>query len=511
MSRTVSRAGVLAVVVGLVAALVVLLPTAPAEAASKGRVRGYIATAGSDHPPLKVSWFTSDWQYLGSRSVSRSGGYGLALKPGTYRLQFSDKRPSYDVTKLASADTTVTVRAGSTTVRNVRMTRGAAITGTVRAGGQAGRHATVIAASADRRSFSTVANDKGQFAIGGLPAGSYSVFTYDHGKKYVGKSVYVRKLKPGHPQNLGIHLTKKAGSLIVDLYAGREAIDKTLVVTAISKQTGQFWTVKAKHGTVVLHGVYPGRYQLIVPGYGDFLARTGNVARGVVRAGRPAFGSFRLTQRGGAFTGRLLTGDDDEPVGKATVRIYDTAGAIVAETTTANDGTFRVGGRLGTMKTASLVAFAGSEMDYYDVLRVRGLSIKVNQTKDLGDLVLPAKPSATVVGEVVDASNTAISFAHATVQLTNAKGTVIGSTTSATDGSFTIDKHLLSQSGVSVVVTPAGNNVTLDGTTYSCQYVASTHGGIVLEAGATRDLGLVGVARKTGGTCNAPLGDGVVR
>jgi hypothetical protein len=508
MSRTVSRAGVLAVVLGLVAALTILLAPAPAEAATKGRVRGYVATVGSDHPPLKVSWFTSDWQYLGSHSVSRSGGYGLTLKPGTYRLQFTDKRPSYDVTKLASTDATVTVRAGSTSVRNVRMTRGAAITGTVKVAGRPGSRATVTAASADRRSFSTVANAQGQFALGGLPAGSYSVFTYDHGKRYVAKSTFIKKLAPGRPQNLRLNLKNRGGDLIVDLYAGRDAINKTLTVTAVSKRTGQFWTVKAKHGTAVLHGVYPGRYQMVVPGYGEYLARTGNVTRGVVRPGRPAFGSFRLTQRGGAFTGRLLTGDDHQPAAKSTVRIYDTTGAIVAETTTANDGTFRVGGRLGDMKTASLIAFDGAEMDFYDVLRVRGLSIKVNQTKALGDLELPAKPSATVVGTAVDGSNPAITFAGAAVQLLDAKKKVIGSTTTADDGSFTIDRRLLTQSNVTVTVTPAGSTVTLDGRTYTCQYNPASQGGIALEAGEPRDLGSVKVARKTGGTCNAPLGAG---
>ena len=135
MSRTVTRAvSVLLVLVGLVAsAAIVLASTSPAEAASKGRVRGYVAASGD--PALKVSWFTTDWKFLGSRSVDRNGGYGLSLAPGTYRLQFTDKRPSYDITKLASADATVTVSTGRTVIKNVRMHRGAAITGTVRAHG----------------------------------------------------------------------------------------------------------------------------------------------------------------------------------------------------------------------------------------------------------------------------------------------------------------------------------------------------------------------------------------
>lgn len=509
MSRTVSRAGVLVLLVGLVAALVSLLPVTSAEASSpKGRVRGYVA-AGGQHPPLKVSWFTEDWQYLGSRSVSRSGGYGLVLRPGTYRLQFSDKRPSYDVTKLAATDTTVTVRAGSTTVRNARMTRGAAITGKVSvAGGRSGSRATVVAASPDRRSFTTVANAQGEFALGGLPAGSYSVFTYDHGKKYVAKSTYIKKLEAGRPQNLRLRLNKKAGDLVVDLYAGREAIDKTLVVTAVSKKTGQFWTVKAKHGTVVLHGVFPGRYQLVVPGYGEYLGRTGNVSRGEVRPGRPAFGSFRLTKRGGAFTGRLLAGDDHSPVAKATVRIYDANGGIVAETTTTANGAFRVGGRLDTMKAATLVAFGGTDAQFFDTLRVPKLSVTVNHTKQLGDLTLPAKPSATVTGVLVDGANPAIPLTGATVQLRDARGEVIGTATSDAEGSFTIAERLLSQSNVTATLTPAGttSRVFYDGTAYSCQYLPTTTRSITLVAPDTQDLGPVRIPRKSGGVCTAPLG-----
>ncbi len=206
----------------------------------------------------------------------------LTLPVGSYRLQFTDKRPSYDVTKFAPTDATVTVRSGSTAVRNVRMHRGAAITGTVRTAAGSGSHATVTAANKAEQSFSTIANDKGQFAIGGLPAGSYSVFTYDHKKTYVAKSTYVKKLAAGHPQNIDIKLNKRAGNLLVDLYAGDQPINGTLMVTAISKKTGQFWTMKARNGTADLRGVYPGRYTLIVPGYRDFFGKTGTVSRGKV-------------------------------------------------------------------------------------------------------------------------------------------------------------------------------------------------------------------------------------
>jgi hypothetical protein len=509
MPRTVRRtAGALVAVAGLLAsALLVLAPAPSADAASTGRIRGYVVSSDGSTPPLRVSWFTTDWTYLGSRAVSRGGAYSLSVPAGTYRLQFADKRPSYDVTKLATTDATVIVRSAHTTVKNVRMQRGSAITGTVRTGSKPGSKATVIAASKDQRSFSTVANARGQFAIGGLPPGSYSVFTYDHKRTYVGKSTFVRKVEPGHPQNVGIHLTKRAGGLLVDLYAGDEAVSGTVMVTAVSKSTGQFWTTKARNGTAVFQGLYPGRYRLVAPGYGDFLGRTGDIANGQVRPGRTAFGSFRLTEHGGSFTGRLVAGDDDSPVGRATVRLYDVGGAIIAVATTAADGTFHIGGGLGTTKGISLVAFDSARLGTFDTLTVPALSIKAGQTKPLGDIVLPTLPSAAVSGYVVDASNKAITLAGATVQLLNARNVVIATTTSDADGGFLMDRRLTAQGGVTIVVQPGGTTDYLGDPATRCEYTSSKHGGIVLETDVERDLGPVGMIRKPRGTCLAPVGD----
>jgi hypothetical protein len=513
MPRTVRRTtSVLIVVIGMLASVLLTLAQAPAaDATSSGRIRGYVVAPHGVTPPLKVSWFRTDWTYLGSRSLSRSGAYSLSLPPGTYRLQFADKRPSYDVTKLATTDATVVVRSAHTTVKNVRMQRGSAITGTVRTGDKPGAKATVIAASKDERSFATVANAQGQFAIGGLPPGSYSVFTYDHKKTYVGKSSFVRGLKPGHPANVGIHLTKRAGGLLVDLYAGDRPIGGTVVVTAVSKATGQFWTTKARNGTAVFQGLYPGRYRLVAPGYGEYLGRTGDVANGQVHPGRTAFGSFRLTQHGGAFAGRLVASDDDSPVGRATVRLYDAGGAIIAAATTAVDGTFRVGGRLGTAKGITMVVFDSAHMDTFDTLTMPALSIRIGQTKQLGDVVMPVRPSASVSGYVVDASNKAITLAGATVQLVNAKNVVIAETTSDDDGAFLMDHRLWAQSGVTIVVEPGPDTDYLGDTATRCEYASSKHGGIVLATDVERDLGPVGIVRKAHGTCRAPVGDPVTR
>ena len=108
---------------------------------------------------------------------------------------FVDQRPAYDVTKAAPANIKVTVRAGRTTTKNATMRRGAAITGTVKAGGKVAKGARVVAANTAEQSFEVKANGRGQFALGGLPAGNYSVFTYDRSKRYVAKSLWVPRMK----------------------------------------------------------------------------------------------------------------------------------------------------------------------------------------------------------------------------------------------------------------------------------------------------------------------------
>ena len=60
----------------------------------------------------------------------------------------------------------------------------------------------------------------GNFALGGLPPGNYSVFTYDRKGDVVDKSLYLPKLKGSAYHPVSINLRKRAGGLLVDLYAG---------------------------------------------------------------------------------------------------------------------------------------------------------------------------------------------------------------------------------------------------------------------------------------------------
>jgi hypothetical protein len=390
----------------LLAVLASLLLAAPtASASSTGRARGAVY-GGNGVPTMVVRWFSYDWTYLGSRTIS-NGIYSLNLAPGTYRLQFVDQRPAYDLKKYAPADATITVRAGSTTTRNVRMHRGAALYGVARAGGKVARGARVVAANTFNQSYEVRANSKGQFAIGGLPSSRYSVFTYDRRKTYVGKSVWVGALKAGRAKKVNPRLAVRAGRLLVDLYAGSDPLRTATTVTIVSAASGQWWSARSYGGSVSFSGLYPGRYRITVPGTGVWFGRSGAVSGGVVRAGRVAFGSFRLTQRGGSISGRVVDDHDPataaKPIARVKVSLRTSSGAELAETTTASNGRFTLSGRLATQSGLQIVLtpengddswMQGQAWCLFSTSRRSPYSITIGKVKDVGDLSLPRSTSA---------------------------------------------------------------------------------------------------------------------
>jgi hypothetical protein len=398
-SRLSGKTAVLAAL-ALVSSLFALTVVAPAPAhAATYEVVGQISGPQAKLPKIKVRWFTQDWAYLGERTV-RNDIYSLSLAPGTYHLQFVDQRPSYDVTKYAPADLTVTVK-DRKIQKNVKMQRGAAITGTVRAGGKVAKGARVVAANTYEQSYETTANKAGQFAIGGLPTGKYSVFTYDRTETWVDKSLYAGKIKRGKAFNTAISLKKRGGSLLVDLFHadGSRATGK-FAVTAVSKKTGQFWTANAKHGKVTFRGLYPGGYTLVAPGNGDYLAQTGPIQGANVRAGKADLASrFVWTKHGATVSGRAVDGTSRQPLGSVVVTLYSGTGQVLASTTTDGAGQFFLTGQLVTTANTTVQVRPGGSNPPY--MTTGGLyckfdqadhflgRISTGQNTEAGDLALP--------------------------------------------------------------------------------------------------------------------------
>jgi hypothetical protein len=409
-----TRAAILSLLLGLV--LIAFVATPPVDAAGgTGVAFGAIEFPQKDNPGIKVLWFTKDWTYLGTKTAA-GGTYSLNLEPGSYHLQFVDQRPSYMTEKYAPTDISVVVRAGHRAHTNVTMKKGAFITGTVKTHGKIAKKARVVAANQNETSFDTTANKLGQFAIGGLPEGKYSLFTYDDKHAYVGKSTYAGKLTTGGSANVAINLTTKAGSLRVYMFTtangNRKAVSGNPVVTAVSKATGQFWSAKVTGGNVVFQGLYPGKYQLVANGFGVWFGRTGAIEGANVKAGKPDFGTFTYTKRGGWITGTIV--DDGAPsspvvpqgtaVG-ADIRLIDTTGATIAQTTSGASGNFTLSGPLTTEGDLSIVVDPSQSSDgymvggdgtcHFDTTTQTGFSVTTGIETEAGDVPVARTPGQT--------------------------------------------------------------------------------------------------------------------
>jgi hypothetical protein len=407
---------VLLALVGLLAALLVT-PGPAAQAADDKRIvtGGITCPKLSRCPGLKLLWFDKDWNYIGERNLGKAArGYSINLVPGTYHLQLVDQRPSYDVSKYAPTDATVTVRSGSVfTERNFTMRKGGAITGTA-VNGNGGKlgGAKIVAANTGRQSFSTTANKKGQFAVGGLPQGKYSVFTYDRSKVWVGKSDWAGAVKPGQAENVRIRLTKRAGDLSVYLtIPGAKLLKDKTTLTVTSKATGQWWSTTSGTGNFTFKGLYPGAYTAQFNGAGVWFAKTGAVTGSNVRPNGFDRGEFKLTKRGGWLTGHILDGGAPEMIALkppyanagARIQLFNADGDLLATAESDDEGRFRLDGQLATQDGLTVVVDpspdAGGWMNgegycQFEHAEFDGYSMRTGEESYIGQLPIPRTPGS---------------------------------------------------------------------------------------------------------------------
>ena len=375
---------------------------APATAERTTKVRGSIKAADKG-VKYRVRWFTKDWTYLGERKVT-GGIYSLSLQPGTYYLQFVDLRPAYNVRKYAPTDIRVKV-ANKPVQKNVRMKRGAAITGTVRAGGKVAGGAEVVAANASEQSYRVKADKRGRFALGGLPAGSYSLFTYDRKKQYVGRSTYLSRMGLGQVRNTAITLGTRAGRLLVDLSTLDGRVKQKVFVTAVSKATGQFWTVKARGGEAIFSGLFPGGYRMVAPGVGRYLPQSGVIKGAKVKSGKDDLASsFTWTKRGATITGAVV--DQEHPdagMEDVLVQAFSAAGALLGSATTDDEGIFTVTGPITSQEGITVkIQPGGANPPYlqgtfyckYAAAETDGVRVRTGEDTVVGILELPQLPTS---------------------------------------------------------------------------------------------------------------------
>ena len=217
----------------------------------------------------------------------------------------------------------------------------------------------------------------------------------------MGKSRYLPRLKAGRFKSANIGLTTRAGRFVVDLYAGDQPYPGIAYVTAVSRDNGQFWTEKATHGTVTFGGLYPGKYDLVVPGAGGYLGGTLPVT-GKVKKGKTSFGTLRLTQRGATVAGTVVDANDPSfPLSGAIVTLLDGSGATLGSVTSGADGSFVLGGQLTTRSDLRVVAGPGPYSPYlgqgtryckYGQASVP-VAVTTGQTTALGGVPLPHLPN----------------------------------------------------------------------------------------------------------------------
>jgi hypothetical protein len=80
-----------------------------------------------------------------------------------------------------------------------------------------------------------------------------------------------------------------------------------------------------------------------------------------------------------------------------TLRLYNSAGALLAQTTSATNGAFYLGGNLRTQAGMRLVAVNTYDGNYR-ALTLNGLDIRINQDEQLGTLRLERNPTTTPTG-----------------------------------------------------------------------------------------------------------------
>lgn len=405
MSRTVLAR--FALLVALIAAplAVVLPPHQAAQAAETGTILGRAVKAsdGSAVPNLRVLLFDRNWNYIKAIN-SQGGGFRFAkVQPGTYWVQFTDQRPRYDVTSFATRNAKITVRAGRTSTKFVKMRRGGFITGVIKAGGKPAGGARVAATPKVGPAYEVKANSKGQFAIGGLPAGNYSVWGWDRKKQWAGKPQYVRGVKLGQGKNRKVRLDKRAGGLAGFVRAGGDPVNRRISATAVNTKTGQWWTFKVRRGSFSVAGLYPGKYRITLPGTFNsqgqgFLGDTFVVGR--VRSGKTLnTAKLNLKVPGGRFTGTVI-GESAEadpdyraPLRGVSVSLYDRYGSLWHTTKTKADGTFLLGGTMPTQGSVTVVINAPGKKGKYEYTQRQlreNLRVRNRRVTNLGEIVFTA-------------------------------------------------------------------------------------------------------------------------
>lgn len=377
----------------------VVSATTTAHAAENAKIRGYVTTSsGKAAKTMTVRLFRSDandknWTYLRQANVKASGVYEIMTNgPGRYHLQLVDRRPAYDLKSYARIPN-VNVNVGSTGVfRNVRVQTGGALGGTVKIKSKSkykgARYAKIRAIGNDGQIYEVQSDKRGQFALGGLPKGTYRVFAYDGSNRRVGKSKLVRNVKLRKFRQVSFKLKTKPSAYrgFITLGNGNSLARGAVTVTAVNQRTGEYWVRKINGGGLSLTGLTAGSYKLTIPDTNGHFGRT--VSLPYVGAGKTRAASVNLPIRGGTISGRVVDAVSRKPIPNISVRLIDSKGKTQQELPAKADGRFTLGGTIRPRTGMTVMIFAYDRIGehYYKARTFSGLSITNNSTLNLNTI-----------------------------------------------------------------------------------------------------------------------------
>ena len=273
--RTLSSLGrVAALLVALLAASLLGAPAWADDTAPATEIAGQITNAktGKGLSQMTVHVFDVNWVWIGKTTTSGNGGYGFQVPAGgSYRLKIEDTRENWDVTRMPEAQSSAfAVAQGKQTVKNVAVKPGVTVTGTVKRGKKRAAYAKVrVIHSTEYYSTAPIevtANKKGQFAVGGIPAGgTVTVYVANRSQSAISGPIRIRRVKAGASTNLNVKLKIKAVTVRGTLQVNGAAVKETLYVTLVNRATGSWVVVPVRRGKLVARGLEAGKYTLKVP------------------------------------------------------------------------------------------------------------------------------------------------------------------------------------------------------------------------------------------------------
>ena len=473
------RQRTLILVVTVLVALVIF-PAARALAAD-GQISGVVTDASTHQavPGTGVVAYNSLGVSVGYASTDADGDYTIAgLNPATYTVEFAPGSGAnylpqyYSAQTTASAANQVSVTSGQTTQSvNAALAAGGEISGTVTAasGGtpEAGIYVEAYT-SAGGFAGSATTDVSGHYTIVGLPTGSYDLqFSAGSGQAYAAQwynasatqsgatnvAVTVGMLTPGINAAMQAYgaisgTVTDASSHVglaeieVDVYAA----DGTDIATAFTNADGTYSVGGLPAGSYKVEFSNPGGGNAgdYEPQYYSGQATLGAAAAVVVTTGATTTNINAALGAGGNIAGTVTDASTHAALANIEVDAYDTNGDLIATTATGSNGTYVLTNLATASYRVGFVDDLGSGLylpTFYNgsSTLASATAVAVSAGATSGSISAGLTLGGQITGTVKDAGS-GLATANVAVAAYDGSGTIVASTFTAADGTYTLSQ-----------------------------------------------------------------------